>query len=332
MSLKGMLRITVSLVVMATILLGCAPATTQPVEPTAVPTQPPPPTQAPAPTEPPTPEPIKLTDGMGRDVSIPMPAQRILSIAPSATEILFAIGAGDQVVGREDTADFPPEVLDLPSIGSTYETLNTEAIVAMAPDLVLAAMINSPEHVQKIEDLGIPVYVLGNPLVFEDLYLILERAGKLTGRDAEAADLIEALRTRVDGVTAALSGVEPKSVYYEVDGMDPMAPWTIGAGTFQDVLITMAGGENVTADIEFYGQINLEELVARDPEVMIFSQSVWVTTSPESVAERPGWSQITAVANGAVYGIEGNWIDRPGPRLVNAYEALAAYMHPERFE
>jgi iron complex transport system substrate-binding protein len=287
---------------------------------------------APAPSQPPPPEPILLVDGMGRDVSIPEPAQRILSIAPSATEILFAIGAGDQVIGREDTADYPPEVLELPSIGSTYETLNTESIVAMDPDLVMAAMINSPEHVQAIEDLGIPVFVLGNPLVFEDLYLILEQAGELTGRNAEAVDLVEDLRARVDGVTAALSGVELKRVYYEIDGMDPMAPWTIGAGTFQDVLITVAGGENITSDIDFYGQISLEELVARDPQVMIFSQSVWVTTSPESVAERPGWSQITAVANGSVYGIEGNWIDRPGPRLVDAYEALAAFLHPERFE
>jgi iron complex transport system substrate-binding protein len=287
---------------------------------------------APAPSQPPPPEPILLVDGMGRDVSIPEPAQRILSIAPSATEILFAIGAGDQVIGREDTADYPPEVLELPSIGSTYETLNTESIVAMDPDLVMAAMINSPEHVQAIEDLGIPVFVLGNPLVFEDLYLILEQAGELTGRNAEAVDLVEDLRARVDGVMAALSGVELKRVYYEIDGMDPMAPWTIGAGTFQDVLITVAGGENITSDIDFYGQISLEELVARDPQVMIFSQSVWVTTSPESVAERPGWSQITAVANGSVFGIEGNWIDRPGPRLVDAYEALAAFLHPERFE
>jgi iron complex transport system substrate-binding protein len=287
---------------------------------------------APAPSQPPPPEPIMLVDGMGRDVSIPEPAQRILSIAPSATEILFAIGAGDQVIGREDTADYPPEVLELPSIGSTYETLNTESIVAMDPDLVMAAMINSPEHVQAIEDLGIPVFVLGNPLVFEDLYLILEQAGELTGRNAEAVDLVEDLRARVDGVTAALSGVELKRVYYEIDGMDPMAPWTIGAGTFQDVLITVAGGENITSDIDFYGQISLEELVARDPQVMIFSQSVWVTTSPESVGERPGWSQITAVANGSVFGIEGNWIDRPGPRLVDAYEALAAFLHPERFE
>jgi iron complex transport system substrate-binding protein len=332
MSSKGMFRITVLLVVMVTILSGCAPAATQTVEPTAVPTQPPSPTQAPAPTEPPAPEPIKLTDGMGRDVSVPAPAQRILSIAPSATEILFAIGAGEQVIGREDTADYPPEVLELPSIGSTYEALNTEAIVAMDPDLVMAAMINSPEHVQAIEDLGIPVFVLGNPLVFEDLYLFLEQAGELTGREAEVIDLVADLRTRVDGVTAALSGVEPRRVYYEVDGKDPMSPWTIGSGTFQDVLITMAGGENITADIDFYGQINLEELVARDPDVMIFSQSIWVSTSPESVAERPGWSQITAVADGAVYGIEGNWIDRPGPRLVDAYEALAAFLHPERFE
>jgi iron complex transport system substrate-binding protein len=122
------------------------------------------------------------------------------------------------------------------------------------------------------------------------------------------------------------------SVYYEVDGMDPTAPWTIGTGTFQDVLIHLAGGENVAADLEGYVTLSLEELVARDPQVMVFSQGPYVTTTAESVEERAGWGEISAIAKGEIYGIDANWIDRPGPRLVDALEAMAEILHPERFE
>jgi iron complex transport system substrate-binding protein len=121
-------------------------------------------------------------------------------------------------------------------------------------------------------------------------------------------------------------------VYYEVDGMDPTAPWTVGAGTFQDVLITLAGGENVVSDLEGYVTLSLEELVARDPQVMVFSTGPYVTTTAESVTERAGWGDISAVANGRIYGIDANWIDRPGPRLVDALEAMAKILHPDRFE
>ncbi|NIS82973.1 MAG: ABC transporter substrate-binding protein [Anaerolineales bacterium] len=277
-------------------------------------------------------EAVTLTDGMGREVRFDEPARRIVSIAPSSTEILFAIGAGDLVVGRDDISDFPPEVSEVTSIGSTYGDLNTEAIVALEPDLVVAAMINSPEHVQAIENLGIMVFVLPNPDDFSDLYQILETAGKITAREEQAATLAQELQDRVEVVLNKLIDVEPVKVYYEVDGMDPTAPWTIGSGTFQDVLITMAGGENIIADLESYVQLNLEELIARDPEVMIFSQSPWVETTPESVVERAGWSEITAVARGEIHGIEANWLDRPGPRLVDALEAMAVILHPERFE
>lgn len=278
------------------------------------------------------PGPFTLTDGMGREVLFDTLPERILSIAPSATEILFALGAGDLVVGRDEPSDFPPEALELPSIGSTYGDLNTEAIVALEPDLVLAAMINSPEHVQAIEELDIAVFVLPNPTDFSDLFRILETAGKIIGRESQSAALVAALQTRVWAVLERLEGVEPVSVYYEVDGMDPNAPWTVGAGTFQNFLISMCGGENIAGDLESYAQLNLEELVVRDPQVMIFSQSVWVTTTSESVAGRPGWEAISAVAEGRVYGIDANWLDRPGPRLVDALEAMAAILHAERFE
>ena len=276
--------------------------------------------------------PLEIMDGAGRAVSLSGPAQRIVSLVPSNVEILYAIGAGSQLVGRDDFSDFPPQVAEVPSIGSTFGDLNTEAIVALEPDLVLAGGLTSPEQVQSLEGLGIAVFALANPLDFEGLYENLGIVGKLSGHEAEAEALTEQLRRRVEAVKKTISGVDPVAVYYEVDATDPNSPWTIGSGTFQDVLISLAGGENIAADIDGWGQISLEELVARDPAVMIFGAGPWVPTTPELVTERAGWGEITAVINGAVYGIDTNWTDRPGPRLVDALEAIAELLHPELFE
>jgi iron complex transport system substrate-binding protein len=275
---------------------------------------------------------VVLVDGLNREVSIDADVERIVSLAPSSTEMLFAVGAGEAVVGRDDFSDYPPEVADVSSIGSTYGDLNTEAIVALEPDLVVAAMINSPEHVEAIEKLGIPVFVLPNPMSFAELYEVISLAGELVGHEADAKALAQDLENRVNAVLDSLEGVEAISVYYEVDGMDPTAPWTIGAGTFQNVLITQAGGVNAVSDLEGYVTLSLEELVTRDPQVMIFSQGPYVPTTVESVGERAGWGEISAVANGEIYGIDANWIDRPGPRLVDALEAMAEILHPESFE
>ncbi|HEY45034.1 MAG TPA: ABC transporter substrate-binding protein [Anaerolineae bacterium] len=324
-----------SLIAMFFLVGACTQATTAVVESTSsLPLEEAPPTQVSVPTaiQEPTLEPISFTDGFGREVSIAEPAQRVVSIAPSSTEILFAVGASSQVVGRDEYSDYPPEAIEVTSIGSTYGDLNLEAIIALEPDLVFAAIINSPEHVQALEDLGIVVCVLPNPMGMEELYEVLEMTGRLTGHENEAEDLVDQLEIRVETVTQALTGAEPVPIFYEVDGTDPNAPWTTGPGTFQDVLISLAGGENIAKDIELWGQLSLEEIVARDPEVIVFSAGPWVTTTPESIAERAGWGEITAVVHGAIYGIDTNWIDRPGPRYVDALEALAMILHPELFE
>lgn len=324
-----------SLLMLTLLASACSQATATIVEPTS-----PPPTEETVPTQavPPTtahepaPEPISFLDGFGREVSIPEPAQRVVSLAPSSTELLFAVGAGLQVVGRDELSDYPTVAIEVASIGTTYGELNVEAIVALEPDLVLAAMINSPEHVQALEDLGIVVFVLPNPMGMDELYDVIEMTGKLTDHETESEDLVDELEIRVETVIAALAGAEPVPVFYEVDGTDPNAPWTTGPGTFQDVLLNLAGGENIASDIEFWGQLSLEEIVSRDPAVIVFSEGPWVTTTPESFVERPGWGEITAVVNGDVYGIDANWIDRPGPRYVDALEALAKVLHPELFE
>jgi iron complex transport system substrate-binding protein len=279
----------------------------------------------------PSDEPLQWTDGLGRQVALSAPAQRIVSLAPSNTEILFAVGAGLQTVGRDEQSDFPAEALRISSIGSTFGQLNTEAIVALQPDLVLAASITAPEQVQALEDLGLATYLLPNPNDFEGLYQNLQIVGELTGQQAKAAELAAALAARVAAVAEQLQAADRPRVFYEADGADPTAPWTTGSGTFQSVLIDLAGGTNVAAEITGWGQFSLEQLVAIDPQVIVFGSGSFVPTTVDLLAARPGWGTITAVTDGRVFAIDTNWVDRPGPRLVEALEAMARFIHPELF-
>ncbi len=302
-----------------------------------------PPASAPAPTlttpsELPTPtvtaetKPLVFSDGLGREVVLDGPAQRILSMAPSNTEILFALGAGPQLIGRDEASDYPPEAQAVASIGSTYGELNTEAILALEPDLVLAATITSPEQVEALEKLGITLYLLPNPMTFDELFDNLLTVGELTGHADEAEALVANLQSRVQAVTDAMQSAEPVKVFYEVDGSDPTAPWTTGTGTFQDVLISMAGGENVAAGLEGWGQINLETIVTANPDVIFYGSGAWIPTTVESLSARSGWGAIEAVKTGRIHPVDTNWVDRPGPRLVDALELMASLMHPETFE
>jgi iron complex transport system substrate-binding protein len=289
-------------------------------------------TAVPMPSASPTSSAISWEDDLGREGELSGPAERVISLAPSNTEILFAIGAGDVLVGREEASDYPPEALDVTSIGSVYGEINLEAIVSLEPDLVLAAAINSPEHVDAIAELGIPVYYLGNPQDFEGLFDNLKTVGRLTGYEAEAQNLADQLAGRVQQALEAVQGREPVRVYYEIDGLDdPTAPWTTGAGTFQHFLISMAGGENIAADLEAWAKISVEEIIARNPEVIIFEEGPWVPVTAESIAEREGWGDIQAVVEDRIFGIDTQWTGRPGPRYVDAFEAMAEMLHPEAF-
>jgi iron complex transport system substrate-binding protein len=279
----------------------------------------------------PTAEVLALTDGRGEEVRLEGPPGRIVSIAPSNVELLFAIGAGDLLVGRDELTDYPPEALEIENIGTPYGQLNTEAVVALEPDLVLAADINPPEQVAAVEDLGIPVFVVPNPLVFQDLYDNITALGKLTGHAQKAAELNASLSDRVERIVDALAEAEPVSVYYEIDGTDPTAPWTTGGGTFQDYLITQAGGDNIAADLDMWQTISLEEIVTRDPQVIVFEVGPFIPTTADSLGERAGWSDIAAVQNGRIYGVDTNLTGRPGPRLVDGLEKLAEMLHPELF-
>ncbi len=308
-----------ALLLMGLILSACASAT-------------PAPTQLPAAT--PTPTGISIVDGMGREITLDRPAQKVASLAPSNTEILFAIGAGAQVIARDSFSDFPEQALAVADIGGGFGEIDTETLVSLEPDLVLAAEINPVENVRMLEDLGLKVFYLSNPKELDGLYENLRTVARLVGHEAETEGLIESLKLRVSTIEEKVSSLQERPlVFYELDGTDPSAPWTSGPGTFIDLLLTKAGGDNLgnTLDSEWV-QISVEELITQNPDVILLGDYTWGGITPEDIAARPGWEVIAAVQNEQVYTFDDNLVSRPGPRMVDGLEALAELLHPELFQ
>jgi cobalamin transport system substrate-binding protein len=312
----------------AVILSGCASAT-QPVS-----------------TEVPLPSPtvgdravsnmeiIQVTDGRARTVTVTIPVQRVISLAPSNTEFLFALGAKDLLVGRDSFSDYPAEATSILEVGGGFGDLNTEVILAQNPDLILASQLTPPEQIASLENLGLTVLSLANPKDFEGMYDNLRLVARLTGHQTEADILIEGYKKRVAAVEARTALVKERPlVFYELDGTDPNAPWTSGPGTFIDTMINMAGGENLGSTLgSEWAQISIEELIARNPEVILLGSAHWGGVTPEEVKARVGWGELGAVKNDRLFTFDDNLVSRPGPRLVDGLEAMAKLLHPEVFE
>ena len=278
-------------------------------------------------------ETMTFTDDLGNTIELTGYPGKIISLSPSTTEILFAIGAGEQVVGRDEFSVYPEAALEVTNIGAMWDELPSEAILALEPDLVVAAQIISEDQVAALRDLGLNVYWQANPTSYEELWENLRDFGRLTGHEAETETLITDLEARVKAVQDKTASVSDRpSVFYELDATDPSNPWTAGSGTFIDYIIAQAGGTNAASALQGdYAQLSSEQLIAVDPEVILLADALYGVT-PESVAARPGWDVITAVKETAIYPIDPNMMSVPGPRLVDALEETARLLHPELFE
>ena len=314
-----------------TMLIGACSTPT--VQPTAVPAPTTAPTVVPtlAPTVAPSPAPLTFTDGLKRTVKLSKPSQRIVSLAPSTTEMLFAVGAGKQVVGRDKYSDYPSETKSITALVDTFPKVNLESVVALKPDLVIAASIINQEQIKAMEDNGLTVFLVGNPKTFDDLYQTLVTVGQLTGHEAEAKKLSDGLKERVKAVNDKVKSVTKKpKVYYELDATDQLKPYTAGSDTFIDFLIVAAGGENAVT-LKNYAQISSEELVKQNPDIILLGDAKFGITI-ESVGKRAGWSAIAAVKNNKVIAFDDDLASRPGPRLVDGLEIMAKVFQPELFK
>ena len=312
-------RATAMLVVVAAVVLSTAGCRPSPAAPTAAPT-------APAATSPQYP--VTIPDDGDTPVTLQAEPQRIISLAPSHTEILFALGLGDRVAGVTTFCDYPPEARDKPKVGE-FAQVDLEKIVGLNPDLVLASSLQSQSVVPALRERGLAVAVLEATSVESTLEKITT-IGRYTGRVRPAEALVQDIRTRLDAVSAKLARAARKPrVFWEL-GPDL---YTGGKDSFVDGLITLAGGENVGRAMPGeWPQFNLEALVAADPEVIVLADHGF-GESAATVRARPGWSGIAAVREGRIVEVEDvNIISRPGPRVVEAVEYIARALHPELFK
>ena len=276
----------------------------------------------------PTP-PGAVVDDLGRSVNIEKIPQRIVSLAPSNTEILFALGLGEKVVGVTEHCNYPPEALDKEKVGG-FSTPDIEKIIALQPDLILAADIHKEEVIPALEEKGFTVFTLA-PRNLDGILQDIRVVGQITGNGKEAFELVTQMESRIKTITDITRDLEERPRVFYITWHDPL--WSVGSGTHHQELIEKAGGVNIFQDITGYKTVNLETVIARDPEVIIACTGHGEAESRpfEWAMEETRLGVTEARKNNRIYQIDANLVSRAGPRIVEALEQLACFIHPEIF-
>jgi iron complex transport system substrate-binding protein len=266
-------------------------------------------------------------EGQGRQVFSPSPPRRLVSLAPSITEILYFLGVGDRLVGVTSFCNFPAEVKNKPRVG-TYWEFNLEAILALKPDLVLAMAHQGegPSSLQVLRHWKIPYY-LGRADTLPELFRLIEDLARLTGQEEVARRKIIPLKARVQRVQQRVQGLPRPRVLLEID-QEPLI--TVGRSSIQGDLIQRAGGANIAQNIDQrYPVFNLEEVLKFQPEVILFTGMADAASLPRRKHFWCQWTMLPAVKAGRLFWVEPDLVDRPGPRLVDGLELLAKFFHPQ---
>lgn len=271
---------------------------------------------------------IVVRDDSGYELILDKPPQRIISLAPSNTEILFALGVGERVVGVTTYCDYPEEAKEKARIGDLQG--NTEEIVALQPDLVIAKWTLNKNMVDRLRKLNIPVLCV-EPESFEGVYRAIAMIAKVTGTDEVGEKIIADMKKKIAEVQEKIAGIPEERrvrVFIEV-GTDPL--FTAGSKTFVDELVRLAGGINVASEIEGYQMYSSEAVIEKNPDVILAPDSYYIDVE-QVIKERAGWEQIKAVREGRVITkIDPNLINRPGPRSAQAVELVAEAFYPDLF-
>ena len=270
-------------------------------------------------------------DDIGRTVKFIGIPQRIISLSPSNTEMVYALGLQDKLVGVTSYDNYPPDAKNKPIV-SDYSTVDLEKIVNAKPDLVLADSIQEKDTIPALEKLGITVYTM-TPNNIDGILNEIKVLGRITGKTTESDNLVSNLTSRIQAVTdktAKLTDSEKPRVLF-VTWYDPI--WTAGSDTMIQYLIDEAGGINIAADLNGYTTISLESAIQRNPQVIIVMSSMGTqNTSLDYVKSNDQFKSTDAVKNGQVYEIDADIFGRTTPRIVDGLETLAKLLHPELFK
>ncbi|MDR7416196.1 MAG: cobalamin-binding protein [Armatimonadota bacterium] len=263
--------------------------------------------------------PVRVLDALGQTLTFSAPPRRIVSLAPSMTEILYAIGARDLVVGVSSADDYPPEVRRKPQVGGVH--LDYERLAALRPDLVVGLVSLQRANLERLRGLGYRVLAL-DPRSLQDTYRAILLLGQVTGRTEGARGVVEGMRERVNRIRTQLPRSRPRPrVFVEVWDQPFL---TAARGTFLHDLLGLAGGENVFRELAGWPQVSEEQILRRNPEVILV-----LHPGRDRVMRRPAWRLLDAVRAGRVYALNPSWVTRPGPRLVLGLEQIARVLHPE---
>ena len=269
--------------------------------------------------------PRTFVDDMGRKLFLAKHPKRIISLAPSVTEMLFAIGLNDEIVGVTEFCDYPPEALEKPKVG--YAQPNLESLVALQPDLVIAPKsFLRIDLLDKLEQLKIPTFVL-EPHTVEEIMAHIQMLGRIVGRPQQANDVAADLRKQIATLSQQMEGLPRPSMLYVINS-EPLI--TVGPGSFIHRLIELAGGRNVAEQANApYPRLSMEEVLRRNPEVLVFSAGKFEGI-PQAEQDRwKRWDMLAAVKHKRVYQVQSELLNRPGPRIIEGLKQLVKFLHPE---
>ena len=265
----------------------------------------------------------EATDEAGKRVRVPLRPQRVITLAPNLTEIVYAIGAGDSIVGNTTFCDYPAEAKQVAKVGDTLQP-NIERIIALKPEIIFISTASQLEtFTRQLDERGIAVFVT-DPHDLDGVFRSISTLGDLLGRQGQAEKLVADLRARAAAVEEAVRGRPPVTVFYQVS---PQPLWTAGRRSWITDLVRRAGGKSVTGEVEGeWMRYSDEAALASRPEAIIMA------TSGEKMDVAAALQKSPAAVNRRVYGINGDYLSRPGPRLVEGLEQIARVLHPEAFK
>ncbi|WHY02964.1 ABC transporter substrate-binding protein [Neobacillus sp. DY30] len=275
--------------------------------------------------------PVTIKDAVDNKVTIEEKPEKIVSLIPSNTEIAFALGLGEQVVGVSDFDNYPEEAATKEKIGGME--INIEKIISLQPNLVLAhaSAMNGTNGLQQLRDAGLTVLVVNDAQNFEQIYDSIAMIGKATGENKKAEELIKGMQDKLAEIKAKAGEIkEKKKVFVEVSPAPEV--YTTGKNTFMDDMISLINAENIANDQEGWIKIDQEVMIDRNPDVIITTYGFYTENAAQQVLERQGWENVNAVKNKQVIDVDSDRVTRSGPRIVEGVEDLAKAVYPEVFK
>lgn len=269
---------------------------------------------------------VTIKDSDGTEVTIANKPERIISLVPSSTEIIYALGLGEKIVGVTTYDDYPEDVKSKEKIGDL--TVNTEKVVSLNPDLIIANSLNG-DAIERLRNLGLTVLV-ADAKTLNDVYTTIEMIGKATGASNKSAEMVASMKKDVEEIKNIVKEIpqdkKPK-VWIEINE----ELFTTGKGTFMHEIIEMAGGINIASDLEGWKQFTEEEIIQRNPDVILNTYAHMNSNAAKQIKERTKWQKMNAVKNGKVYDVDSNRMSRPSPRIIEGLKEVANILHPELF-